>query len=247
MEHSLNDENIKKDMPPDPAQPAPQPAYKGLRQQLITAIADLDEDKSLEISANFLSQNSDKKILEAALEGLKIVGQRYEAGEYFIAGLVMAGEIMRQILAMVSAKYSITKSNHAPSGVIVIGTIEGDIHDLGKDLAKEVLLANGFIVHDIGVDVAPEIFLAEAIRHQPDLVGISILISSSYPALTRAVTQLRTLIPAGFKRPGVVIGGGAVNQLVFEHIKADLWGRDLTLLGELCLNWISTQNKFKNK
>jgi methanogenic corrinoid protein MtbC1 len=99
-------------------------------------------------------------------------------------------------------------------------------------------------VHDLGVDVAPELYLAESIRLQPDLVGLSILISSGYPALTKAVTQLRNLIPAGFKRPGILIGGGAVDETVFEHTKADLWCRDLLTMGKICRDWIARRNGF---
>ena len=213
-----------------------------LCRKLIAAVADLDEDRALEIADRLIADNSGKDLLNLALEGLKIVGKRYEAGEYYVAGLVMAGEIMRQILQMVSARSPIKESDDHQAGVIVLGTVEGDIHDLGKDLVKEVLVANGFEVHDLGVDVAPEVFLAETIRCQPDLVGISILISSSYPALTKAITQLKTLIPVGFKRPGIIVGGGAVDAMVFEHTKADLWCRDLMAMGEVCRNWIAEQS-----
>ncbi|MDR2946096.1 MAG: cobalamin-dependent protein [Candidatus Adiutrix sp.] len=211
-------------------------------QRLVAAMADLDEDLSLEVAAALLDKVSGKEILHLALEGLNTVGKRYEAGEYYVAGLVMAGEIMRQVLHMVAARSPHTVPEREKAGVVVLGTVEGDIHDLGKDMVKEVLTANGFEVHDLGVDVAPELYLAESIRLQPDLVGLSILISTSYPALSKAVTQLRTLIPAGFKRPGVIIGGGAVDETVFEHIKADLWCRDLTAMGDLCRRWIAQRN-----
>lgn len=206
------------------------------------ALADLDEDLALELAAGLLEKLSGRDILNLTLEGLKIVGRRYETGEYYVAGLVMAGEIMRQILAMISAHSPLTHLEGERAGVVLVGTVEGDIHDLGKDMVKEVLSANGFEVHDLGVDVAPEVYLAETIRVQPDLVGLSILISSSYPALTKAVTQLRTLIPAGFKRPGIIIGGGAVDETVFKHIQADLWCRDLLSMGKICQEWIAGRN-----
>ena len=211
-------------------------------RRLTAAIADLDEDLSLEVADRLLGEISGREILNLALEGLKIVGGRYEAGEYYVAGLVMAGEIMRQILQMVSARSPVALPEGERAGVVVLGTVEGDIHDLGKDMVKEVLAANGFEVYDLGVDVAPEVYLAETIRFQPDLVGLSILISTSYPALTKAVTQLRTMIPAGFKRPGIMIGGGAVDETVFEHIQADLWCRDLMAMGDICRNWITRHN-----
>lgn len=212
-----------------------------LNQKLINSIANLDEELALEITENLIDENAGRDMLNLALEGLKVVGRKYEAGEYYAAGLVMAGEIMRQILNMVSEKTTITVPVEK-HGVIVLGTVEGDIHELGKDLVKEILVANGFDVRDLGVDVAPEVFLAETIKCQPDLVGISILISSSYPHLSKTVTQLRNLIPAGFKRPGIIIGGGAVDGMVFEHIKADLWCQDLVSMGDACRDWIAKQS-----
>lgn len=211
-------------------------------QTLGASIANLDEDTALELADRLITQGLGKEVLNQALQGLKVVGQRYEAGEYFVAGLVMAGEIMRQILQLVSERSPLSMSGDGPAGVIVLGTVEGDIHDLGKDLAKEVLASNGFEVHDLGVDVAPEIFLAETIRRQPDFVGLSILISSCYPALTKTVTELRNLIPAGFKRPGIMIGGGAVDELLFEHTKADIWCRDLMAMADVCRNWIAKRD-----
>lgn len=227
----------------------PLPGHSALPEQenasrLVAALAELDEDLALEVAATLLEKLSGREILNLTLEGLKIVGQRYESGEYYIAGLVMAGEIMRQILQMVSDRSPLTFSEGERAGVVLVGTVEGDIHDLGKDMAKEVLVADGFEVHDLGVDVAPELYLAETIRLQPDLVGLSILISSSYPALSKAVTQLRTLIPAGFKRPGIIIGGGAVDETVFEHIKADLWCRDLMNMGKTCRDFLAQRNGF---
>ena len=211
-------------------------------RQLIDHIADLDEDAALAAAEAHLQNQADgRQLLLAALEGLKIVGRRYEAGEYYVAGLVMAGEIMRQILEMVADISPIPSENNHKPGSIVLGTIEGDIHDLGKDLVKEVLVSHGFLVHDLGVDVAPEVFLAETIRLQPDMVGISILISTSYPALTRAVTHLKTMVPAGFRRPGIIVGGGAMDKAVFDHIKADLWCQEVMSAADLCSQWLANR------
>jgi methanogenic corrinoid protein MtbC1 len=210
-----------------------------LGRKLIDCMAELEEDLSLEITDRLLDEVSGRDILNLTLEGLKIVGTKYESGEYYVAGLVMAGEIMRQILQMVSDRSPVIHQEVEKAGAVVLGTVEGDIHALGKDMVKEVLTANGFEVHDLGVDVAPEVYLAEAIRLQPDLVGLSILMSTSYPALAKAITQLRTLIPAGFKRPGILVGGGAINDEVFEHVKADLWCQDLMTMAEVCRDWIN--------
>lgn len=207
--------------------------------RLVEAISDLDDEAALLAVEALLSKpDSGRQVLLAALEGLKAVGRRYESGEYFVSALVMAGEIMRQILDAVSEISPIFETISEGCGKIVLGTIEGDIHDLGKDLAKEVLLCHGFNIHDLGVDVAPEVFLAKAIELQPDMVGISVLISTSMPALAKAVSHLKTMMPNGYRRPGVVVGGGAMDLPFFEHIKADVWCQDITELPKLCLDWI---------
>ena len=207
--------------------------------RLVEAISDLDDEGALLAVKTLLSKpSSGRQVLLTALEGLNAVGRRYEAGEYYVSALVMAGEIMRQILDVVSETSPIFETTSDDFGTVVLGTIEGDIHDLGKDLAKEVLLCHGFNIHDLGVDVAPEVFLAKAIELQPDLVGRSVLISSSMPALARAVTHLKTMMPCGYRRPGVVVGGGARDLTFFEHIKADVWCQDSIELPKLCLDWI---------
>jgi methanogenic corrinoid protein MtbC1 len=210
------------------------------RASLIEAISELDDEKALKaVEVLLAAPDSGRLVLLAALEGLKNVGRRYEAGEYYVSALVMAGEIMRQIVDTVTETTPLFESTSECFGSVVLGTIEGDIHDLGKDLAKEVLLCHGFKIHDLGVDVAPEVFLAKAIELQPDIVGISVLISTSMPAMTRAVDHLKTMMPGGYRRPGVVVGGGALDQLFFEHTKADIWCQDIMDLPRLCLDWIN--------
>ena len=185
------------------------------------------------------ASDSGRLVLLTALEGLKAVGRRYESGEYYVSALIMAGEIMRLILDSVYETAPIFAPTSEDFGKVLLGTIEGDIHDLGKDLVKEVLLCHGFEIHDLGVDVAPEVFLAKAIELQPDIVGISVLISTSIPALTKAVHHLKTMMPNGYRKPGVVVGGGAMDQPFFEHTKADIWCQDIMELPRLCQSWIS--------
>lgn len=210
---------------------------------LINCIAKLDEDEALILARDILESGTPgQDLLHYALEGLQVVGKKYEDGGCYLAGLVMAGEIMRSIVELIREISPIRTEGEKASGTIVLGTIEGDIHDLGKDLVREVLQSHGFVIHDLGVDVAPEQFLAKTIQIQPDLVAISILIRTCYQALSRAVTQIKTMIPAGFKRPGIIIGGGAVDEVVFEHVKADIWCPDIMDLTGQCRQWLKKNN-----
>jgi methanogenic corrinoid protein MtbC1 len=212
-------------------------------EDLISPIAALDDVRALRLAKDILESGvPGQDVLRNSLEGLKLVGNNYEEGSCYLSGLVMGGWIMRSIIDLIRQISPIPSGGGAagPSGVVVLGTIEGDIHDLGKDLVGEVLQSHGFEVHDLGVDVASEQFLAQAIQLQPDLVAISILVNTCYPALARAVSQLKTMIPAGFKRPGVMIGGRAVDQAVFDHVKADLWSRDIMGVADQCRQWLGS-------
>jgi Predicted cobalamin binding protein len=212
-------------------------------RNLINHIAKLDEEEALSLAKTILENGAPgQDVLHYALEGLQLVGQKYENGGCYLSGLVMAGEIMRAIVDLIREISPIQTEGGKASGTIILGTIEGDIHDLGKDLVREVLQSHGFVIHDLGVDVAPEQFLAKSIQIQPDLVAISILIRTCYPALSRAVNQIKTMIPAGFKRPGVIIGGSAVDQVVFEHVKADIWCPDIMDVTTQCREWLKGHN-----
>lgn len=210
---------------------------------LINCVAKLDEDEALVLAQNILESGTPgQNVLHYALEGLQIVGQKYENGGCYLSGLVMAGEIMRSIVALIKEISPIQTEGGNASGTIVLGTIEGDIHNLGKDLVREVLQSHGFVIHDLGVDVAPEQFLAKTIQLQPDLVAISIVIRTCYAALSRAVAQIKTMIPTGFKRPGIIIGGGAIDEVVFDHVKADIWCKDIMDATTQCRQWLKTHN-----
>ena len=211
------------------------------RSRLQTLITELDEENTLELVRGLLADGADRlEFLDACLEGLNAVGRKYENGQYYVAALVMAGELMGQILEEINIRALEKVPDHqGHRGSIIIGTIEGDIHDLGKDLVKGVLQTSGFMVYDLGVDVAPEIFMAEAIHRQPDLVGISVLLNTCRHPLKRAVDLLKTMMPPGQKRPRLVIGGGAVSQDFFEVSGADVWSRDLLKIAAQCSQLIA--------
>lgn len=212
--------------------------------ELINPIAALDCDESVRLAKELLEGGTPgQAVLHYSLEGLKKVGENYESGICYLSGLVMGGWILRAIIDLIRDIAPIQTEGGQNSGIVVLGTIEGDIHDLGKDLVREVLQSHGFMVRDLGVDVPSEQFLAHAIQLQPDLVAISVLVNTCYPSLLKAVTQLKTMIPAGFKRPAIMVGGRAIDQAVFEHVGADIWSQDILSVADQCREWLKAANR----
>jgi methanogenic corrinoid protein MtbC1 len=204
---------------------------------LIAAISDLQEDMALALVRQRLDAGDDPLlILKDCREGMRQVGVRYERNEYFLAGLIMAGEIFRQIMALLQPVVERQISGQA-SGCILLGTVEGDIHDLGKNIVNMLLSCHRFVVHDLGVDVSPATFAEQAARVQPHLVGLSGLLTNAYDAMRETITLLRA---QGYQGP-VIIGGGQLSEKVCQYVGADQWSTDAVTGVELCQRLISGQ------
>ncbi|TRO47876.1 cobalamin-binding protein, partial [Candidatus Bathyarchaeota archaeon] len=157
------------------------------------------------------------EILESCREGMSIVGERFESGDFFLSEMVMAAEIFNQIMEQIRPllKRSIAESR----GKIVIGTVEGDVHNIGKNIVVALLEAEGFDVVDLGVDVPPQKFV-EAIReHEPDIVGMSSLLTVALESTKRTVDAIEE---AGLRdRVKVIVGGGRIDTHAAEYIRPD--------------------------
>jgi methanogenic corrinoid protein MtbC1 len=197
---------------------------------LIAAISDLQEETALTLVRQRSAAGDDPLgLIEACQEGMRQVGLRYERNEYYLAGLIMAGEIFRQVMEALRPVVERQVSGRA-SGSILLGTVQGDIHDLGKNIVTMLLSCHHFAVHDLGVDVSPTTFVQEAARVQPDVVGLSGLLTSAYDAMRETVTLLRA---DGYRQP-IVIGGGQISAEVCQYVGADHWTTDGVTGVELC-------------
>jgi 5-methyltetrahydrofolate--homocysteine methyltransferase len=197
---------------------------------LIVAIADLEEEQALALVRQRLAGGDDPlRIIEDCQEGLKQVGKRYEQHQYFISGLVMGGEIFRGAMELVQPEVVRHVSGEG-SGLVLLGTVEGDIHDLGKNIVSMLLSCHRFTVHDLGVDVPPAEFEVRANELEPDVVGISGLLTSSYDSMRETVARLRR---GGTDTP-IIIGGGQLSQEVCDYVAADCWTTDAVEGVELC-------------
>ena len=212
-------------------------SHSNTNATLIAAISDLEEEMVLALVRQRLDAGDDPLlILKDCREGMRQVGARYETNEYFLAGLIMAGEIFRRVMELLQPVVERQVSGQA-SGRILLGTVEGDIHDLGKNIVNMLLSCHSFVVHDLGVDVPPTTFVEHATRIQPDLVGLSGLLTNSFDAMRRTVALLRA---QGYHGP-VIIGGGQLNEQVCHYVGADQWATDAVTGVELCQRLISGQ------
>jgi len=202
----------------------------GAVPHLIAAISDLQEEMALALVRQRLAAGDDPLlIIEACQEGMRQVGLRYERHEYYLAGLIMAGEIFSQVMELLRPVVERQVSDRA-SGCILLGTVRGDIHDLGKNIVNMLLSCHNFAVHDLGVDVSPATFAQQAAQTRPHVVGLSGLLTSAYDAMRETVTLLRA---QGYEEP-IIIGGGQISEEVCQYVGADYWTTDGVAGVELC-------------
>ena len=197
---------------------------------LIAAVADLQEETTLSLVQQRLEAGDDPlQVIKDCQEGMRQVGLRYEQRQYYLSGLIMADEIFSQVMALAQPMVEQQVSGQA-SGRILLGTVQGDIHDLGKNIVNMLLGCHNFAVHDLGVDVSPATFATQAEQIQPHLVGLSGLLTNAYDAMRETVTLLRA---GGYTGP-IVIGGGQLNEEVCQYVGADHWTTDGVAGVELC-------------
>ena len=201
---------------------------------LAALVSQLDEDAVLAQVKMRISAGEDPlQIIEECNAGMRIVGQKYENGEYFVSGLIMSGEIFREVVELVQP-HIIMQAQGRSSGVVLIGTVAGDIHDIGKNMAGMLLSCYGFTVIDLGVDVPPENFAEKAIEIKPDLIGLSGLITASFEMMKETIATLREKAAAHELSFPIIVGGGMIDEQVCHYVGADYWVKDAMSGVRLC-------------
>jgi len=208
-----------------------------MSKKLVSAIADMREEEALKLVRQMTAEGAPPMaILDAAREAMGIVGERYEKGTYFLPELILAGEMLSQITEVIRpelAKMPEIKRH----GKVLIGTVKGDIHDIGKNIVTFMLDVNGFDVRDIGVDVSPQKFV-EAIREfKPQVVGLSGFLTLAFDAMKETIEAIK----ASGLREGVkiMIGGGQITDQIREYAGADAYGRDAMAGVSLAKKWLA--------
>jgi len=174
-------------------------------------------------------------ILAAAREAMDLVGKRFEEGQYFLPELIMAGEMLNQITGLV--KPELAKASPVEhKGKVVLGSVAGDIHDIGKNIVTFMLDVNGFEVHDLGVDVSPQKFVKAIQEIGPQVVGLSGFLTLAFDAMKDTVTAIEA---AGLRdKVKIMIGGGQVTDKIREYTGADAYGDDAMEAVTLAQMWI---------
>ncbi len=190
-------------------------------KKLYELIVEMEEEEALELAKEYLEGGGDAQaLLDVCRDAMDEVGNRFEKGEYFLSELLLGGEIFQSIMAI--ALPYLSEGDHQKIGKMVLGTVREDIHDIGKDIFKAFVEAAGFEVVDIGVDVPEEKFVEAVKEHQPDLVGMSCLITAGMVTMKSTIDAIRE---AGFETP-IIIGGGRVDDDVQGFVGANAWADD---------------------
>ncbi|HRX01736.1 MAG: cobalamin-dependent protein [Anaerolineae bacterium] len=207
-----------------------------MKEQLVQAIADMEEDQAMELTEAMLAADVDpQEILDACREAMTIVGQRYEAGEYFLPELVIAGDMLTAIGDRVKPLLQSQTAGSNKLGTVVIGTVEGDIHDIGKDIVGFMLDVNGFEVVDLGVDVPAAEFVGKIREVSPQVVALSGFLTLAFDQMKATVDAISE---AGLRDSvHVMIGGAIMDESVRSYIGADAYGADATAAVKLAQGW----------
>jgi methanogenic corrinoid protein MtbC1 len=195
-----------------------------MAKDLINTLADLKEKEALKIVEERLRAGEEPlKILDDARGAMEIVGKRFAAGEYFIPELVYCGELLKRINDMVRPKLA-KAINVKPRGKVVLGTVAGDIHDIGKDIVAFMLDVNGFEVYDLGVDVPAQKFVEKIKESGAPIVGLSGFLTLAYDSMKQTVEAIKD---AGLRnKVKIMIGGGQINEEIRKYTGTDAYGRD---------------------
>ncbi len=210
-----------------------------MSKELVNAIADMREQEALELAKEMVEGGSDPMaILDAAREAMDIIGQRFEEETYFLPELILAGVMLSQITEIV--KPQLTKAPDVKrEGKVLIGTVEGDIHDIGKDIVVFMLDVNGFDVLDLGVDVPAQKFVEAIKDFQPQVVGLSGFLTLAYDSMKDTVEAMKK---AGVRdKVKIMIGGGQISDDIREYTGADAYGKDAMAGVSLARTWTAAR------
>ena len=205
---------------------------------LASGVADLREDDVLRIVHERLSLGNDPlAIIEDCQRGMREVGERYSRRQYYLSALIMAGDILREVMEIVQPIVEGRFSGDTTARVL-LGTVQGDIHDLGKNVFEMLLRCYGFTVYDLGVDVPPATFLEEYRTVKPDIVGLSGLLTASYEPMRVTVNLLRAEASAAGRQTPIIIGG-QIDDQVCRYVGADYYITDAMEGVRLCRKLLS--------
>lgn len=197
---------------------------KMILDKLREAIVELDIDSIVGLCENAIDSGIPPYdiVINGMAKGMEIVGQKYEDGEYYLAELIMAGETMKE--GMTFLEPHLAESDMEKAGTCIVGTVKGDLHDIGKNVFVSLLRAQNYEVIDLGVDISPEQFVEAVKEHKPNLIAMSALLTTTMIEMENVVTQLKE---AGLREDvKIIIGGAPLSQKYASDIGADAAASD---------------------
>jgi len=204
--------------------------------ELVKLLSDLKEPEALKFVESALAKGVDPMtLLEDAKQGMSIVGERFANQQYFIPDLMYSGEILKGIVKMLEPHLK-TGEKAKRLGKVVIGTVAGDIHNIGKDLVVFMLDVSGFAVLDLGIDVPPQKFVDAVKESGSTVIGLSGFLTLAFDSMKETVDAIQA---AGLRnKVKIMIGGGQIDEQVRNYTGADAYGRDAVAAVQLAKGWI---------
>ena len=214
--------------------------FSNLTKNLI----ELERDKVLtEVEKRLIQRENPMKVFDECKQGMEIIGEKYKNKEYFLAELMLAGDLFREVMELIGPYLGEKKEETDSKGKIILATIQGDIHDLGKNLFGSLLKIEGFEVYDLGVDVKSEIVIEKVKEIQPDFLGFSSLITITFDPMKEVIDKLKE---TGLRdKLKIMVGGGITTELVKDYIGADFQTIDAVEGVQYCLQEINLRNSIK--
>jgi methanogenic corrinoid protein MtbC1 len=208
-----------------------------MAKELSKLISDLKETEALDLTRKLLEEGLDPmEIMAAARDGMKIVGQRFADETYFIPDLIFSGKILKGV-AELAEPYLKEAKGAQPNrlGKVIIGTVEGDIHDIGKDMVVFMLDVSGYDVIDLGIDVPKQKFVESIKETGSKVVGLSGFLTLAYESMKETIEAIHE---AGLRgQVKIMIGGGQIDQQILEHTGADAYGQDAMEAVNIANQW----------
>lgn len=203
--------------------------------KLVDLIVDMQEDEAVGLAKQMLADGVPPlEVVDECREAMQIVGKKFEDGEYFVPELVLAGDIMQAISAETKPLIQ-QQTGGQKLGKVIIGTVEGDIHDVGKDIVVLMLDVNGFEVYDLGIDVPVQVFVDKIKEVQPDVVALSGFLTLAFDSMKYTVEAIEA---AGLRdKVKIMVGGGTVDEQVKVYAKADGYGFDAMSAVNMAKQW----------
>ncbi|MFO1466342.1 MAG: cobalamin-dependent protein [Steroidobacteraceae bacterium] len=207
--------------------------------RLVNHLANMEEEDALALARHMLldEKKNPLRVLELCRAAMDIVGKRFEEGEYFLPELVLAGEMLEQIGAVAKPLIDTGAGGARKHGRVLIGTVHGDLHDIGKNIVTFMLDINGFEVKDIGVDVPIKRFIQEIREFKPQVVGLSGFLTLAFDSMKETIAAFDAQsLRADFK---VMIGGGQIDETIRAFTGADAFGVNAVAAVDLCRRWLA--------